>query len=753
MSLGKIDLPLEKLADERLGLGAHIKALTKFICQCDTPMTIAIQGDWGTGKTSFMQVVEKELQEGDNKGKYATVKFNTWQFSQFDLQDDVPVVLLMELLRAFGCEESKVKKFLVGSLKKAGGVIGAIMGGAEGREAMKQLLESDPTNMVTQIRELKNELNNAVESKRSKEKIDRIVVFIDDLDRMNPGKAVGLLEIIKNFLDISGCVYVIAVDYGVVSRGVREKYGQDMDELKGRSFFDKIIQLPFNLPVAQYEIEKYLKELFILEDAEAKIYKKLAESSVGTNPRSLKRMANTLKLIELVAVEKSQFDKERETEFKRALFASLCLQMAFEPVYAQILGSGEYMDFLKDLENNPQTVLDKFKDAVQKIPGKPEIVERRLKNYLKALDESIPMIGEEKNYDLFDAVMRLSGVTASGAQTEEEKANQQKSFDPNLMKRLKGLCKAIRDEYSSFFSMIDEEPTDGGDEGNEVYVPVIWGEDVNYILTLGKESIERYFSTCSDDSELRGMYRDVIEKVVYPQFPNMTKSRGRNSRVLSKLPTISWNAEPSEKSIRATHTRYEQVSDILHKDCAIIIPAFEEEFRPSSPALDATHGFLVKIKDSLKNIFHDDAWEIEIQNKGYILYKNVQALTIRKLDWLDDVFLYICSWTGNGQKMTFSFYYEGATTHKKSDIKKIVDGLKEKGGSIGINKVSLADEDFGVVIDLPSELADWLEGSIFEGNLKYLLNTQQEKSIISFIENCSKVFLSIEATLDSIATD
>ena len=68
----------------------------------------------------------------------------------------------------------------------------------------------------------------------------RIVVFIDDLDRIKPAIAVEILETIKLFVDVPNCVFVLALDYGVVSRGLKDKFGIDEQEL-GRSFFDKII--------------------------------------------------------------------------------------------------------------------------------------------------------------------------------------------------------------------------------------------------------------------------------------------------------------------------------------------------------------------------------------------------------------------------------------------------------------------------------------------------------------------------------
>ena len=69
----------------------------------------------------------------------------------------------------------------------------------------------------------------------------RVIIFVDDLDRLDPARAVELLEVLKIFLDCRKCVFVLAIDYGVVARGVKAKYGGDFNDEKAKSFFDKII--------------------------------------------------------------------------------------------------------------------------------------------------------------------------------------------------------------------------------------------------------------------------------------------------------------------------------------------------------------------------------------------------------------------------------------------------------------------------------------------------------------------------------
>jgi len=55
------DVPVNSQQNEFLGLAKHAKALADFIRTCETPMTIGIQGDWGIGKTSLLNMIRESL--------------------------------------------------------------------------------------------------------------------------------------------------------------------------------------------------------------------------------------------------------------------------------------------------------------------------------------------------------------------------------------------------------------------------------------------------------------------------------------------------------------------------------------------------------------------------------------------------------------------------------------------------------------------------------------------------------------------
>jgi predicted KAP-like P-loop ATPase len=67
-------------------------------------------------------------------------------------------------------------------------------------------------------------LEKALQELRKQDSDYRIVIFIDDLDRCNPEKALEVLESIKSFSDIEGIVYVIGMDSETINSLIKKKY-------------------------------------------------------------------------------------------------------------------------------------------------------------------------------------------------------------------------------------------------------------------------------------------------------------------------------------------------------------------------------------------------------------------------------------------------------------------------------------------------------------------------------------------------
>jgi len=82
----------------------------------------------------------------------------------------------------------------------------------------------------------------------------KLIVFIDDLDRCDVDKALGILEAIKPFLNARGTIFVVAVDMKKIERAGELKYrGSSAGIIEGRDHVDKIFQLKLSLPPKEGE--------------------------------------------------------------------------------------------------------------------------------------------------------------------------------------------------------------------------------------------------------------------------------------------------------------------------------------------------------------------------------------------------------------------------------------------------------------------------------------------------------------------
>lgn len=370
--IGSNDSSVERLDGDLFEISQYVAGLTKFVRSCVTPMTISIQGDWGSGKTSMMSMVRDQL--GND---VISVWFNTWQYSQFNMSDDLAISFLGRLIKSLQVEKSAAsdtlnKTFAVAykAIKSAGRIAIDHFAGGEVLSQLDELAQSfskGKDDVADAINDLKDEFQKSVNAKLEASGKDRLVVFVDDLDRLNPGKAVELLEVLKVFLDCEKCVFILAIDYSVVSQGVKEKYGSLIGEDKGKSFFDKIIQVPFKMPVAHYKVDKFISEMFkqagidLSENGDANAYVNLIQASVGCNPRTMKRLFNAYLLLDCISgnVEALSGAVDRKHEFwnKQMLFAILCCQHAFEDLYNFMVRNSE--DFaesdLLEMMRNPQS--------------------------------------------------------------------------------------------------------------------------------------------------------------------------------------------------------------------------------------------------------------------------------------------------------------------------------------------------------------------------------------------------------------
>ena len=387
MGLGKIDRPVEGLNQDKLSVYLQAKGFADFVMQCETPMTIAIQGDWGSGKTSFVNLVMDTLQE-DTIGQRTSedcvfVTFNAWQYSQFGMADQLPTNLLMaltkEIMKDMPKDAEKGRKALE-EISRGAKALGKVTVnllsdyvkaktdvdvGTHLKKFHGELADKDDKpDAVNTVQSLRKNFQISVEARlgitdknRAETQNRRLILFVDDLDRLAPERAVEVLELLKIFLDCKYCVFLLAVDYNVVLNGVYVKYKGALNQQKGREYFEKMIQVVYTMPTSLRHTDRYIASILAtnkMNRAVAGDFSKLVKAMGRDNPRAIKRLLNSFLLL---ACMKRYTDKTPDIENDVALFATLCLQHTCQELYDYLLSR---------LEDFPEDLLYRLKQDVRK---------------------------------------------------------------------------------------------------------------------------------------------------------------------------------------------------------------------------------------------------------------------------------------------------------------------------------------------------------------------------------------------------
>ncbi len=405
--IGNNDAPSKK---DKLEIGEYVDGLEKFINEVETPITIAIQGDWGSGKTTIMNFIydkyeeQKEKQNINNKEeckcKIFPIKFNAWDFSQFNSDDDIKIALIKYLIYSLSNNDiDKMNNIVSGLFEGTKNVFSVLSNIIDDNHFLyKGLTKSlDWVALAfkkTEIQifdELKSKLNKLVGENLIDDKKSRVVIFVDDLDRIEPAKAVGLLEIIKTLFQIEKVVFVVAIDYEIIKMGLNEKYKNITDD-KVDKYFEKIIQVPFKVPMEKYQIGELIFNKSIFKgtnENNKRIIKEIIIKTIGNNPRSIIRLSNELELYRCIDIEENIFANEDKLLY---LIIILCMQKSNKDMYSLCVKKLNLC-----VDESDEEKFDKFIDLLREYNNAPDLT-----SFLTKKINSIDSF--RKFYDLISTV-------------------------------------------------------------------------------------------------------------------------------------------------------------------------------------------------------------------------------------------------------------------------------------------------------------------------------------------------------------
>lgn len=265
-----------------------------------SPSTIGVYGDWGSGKSSLMDMVKKRISEDEDKS-VLVVDFNGWLFEGYD---DAKTALCGTILDRIAEEKSTTNKvvdkvkdlrhqidtkkilgkgvkygldvLLTGGLATVADItIESIVG-----RIKKKFLEASPEELEALVK------NAEVEDKRREHiknfhkefsellkegGVKHLIVFIDELDRCTPDTVLDVFEAIRLFLFAEGTSFIIGADERLIQYAIETRYksvpGNNLDI--GKEYMEKMIQYPVTIPrLNDQEVKKYISCLLAQEHIE-----------------------------------------------------------------------------------------------------------------------------------------------------------------------------------------------------------------------------------------------------------------------------------------------------------------------------------------------------------------------------------------------------------------------------------------------------------------------------------------------------
>ena len=245
------DSPIETPADDRYGLTPFARVIAQSIRSLDSPVgtTIALNGPWGSGKSSAINLIRRELEETEetNDNSLVISEFKCWWFRG----EEALTLAFLQNLHALLSDtlKDKVKDLvpkLGRSLLQAGPAIGAAVSlTSAGTFAPLASAAAAFTKRYFARGDTIERTFDKLAAVLKAEEHRRFLIIIDDIDRLSPEESLAIFRMVKSIGQLPNITYLLAFDRALADSTVKEYYPSE-----GPHFLEKIIQASFELPLA-----------------------------------------------------------------------------------------------------------------------------------------------------------------------------------------------------------------------------------------------------------------------------------------------------------------------------------------------------------------------------------------------------------------------------------------------------------------------------------------------------------------------
>ena len=251
--LGDVDIKTGHAFDGcKLNRKKYAEILTQIVSQYNQGCVLAINGEWGTGKTTFVKMWKQYLEDD----KFHTLYFNAWE-NDFISDPLIGFIGEFKELNIDNKLDTELNNVTTNASKIAFSLIKGYINLKTGSDVAKTFKEC--TDLLSKEFENYEDQKNSIEGFRTALEAfikgcktrKPIIFFVDELDRCSPSYAVKVLERIKHLFSIPNIVFVLSVDKKQLCNAIKGYYGSE--SLDAENYLKRFIDIEYNLPEPSYE--------------------------------------------------------------------------------------------------------------------------------------------------------------------------------------------------------------------------------------------------------------------------------------------------------------------------------------------------------------------------------------------------------------------------------------------------------------------------------------------------------------------
>ena len=395
--LGKEDLlGRAKVANE---LSREIKSYKN-----EDSLTIGIVGKWGSGKTSFINMVLENFEENDD---YIIIKFNPWNISSrkqlisdffLQLSNNIEKKGSNEIIGAIGKSLGTLSKFFkpLGFIPPLSvlSTIGDITEKAS--EFINEYVESEKEDLES----LKDNINNKLTNLNKK-----IIIVIDDIDRLCDEEIREMFQLVKSIADFKNTIYILSYDREIVTKAL-DKTQQG----KGEEYLEKIVQVPLVLPyISKNDLDKiFINRLNIIinipdEEYDNSYFSEIYYNGLAENFENLRDIERYMNVFSL------GINLARE-ELNINDYIVITLIKVFEPdLYEYIKNNKEYFSgtkFDEFLNKDKKEILTELERIYEKLK---KLEKRKIKRLMEVVFPKLEVTTYDEGFiDIWGKTRRIA---------------------------------------------------------------------------------------------------------------------------------------------------------------------------------------------------------------------------------------------------------------------------------------------------------------------------------------------------------